>query len=244
MSKEATQGKSTPALFERAPAADTSSSVYVMWGFFALASFLAAVAVCFTPGAEQRLSAAIGFPPEIAARPPAIAKLETRLSPQEAPKTANDELISRLKSLEEQIDLLTTGSITSAGSGSALSEPKPAPTDVTPMAPDSLPASTTSSESRTADPSTTQTTFGIDLGSEISFGALRTRWDTLRRQHPELARLSPRVSARDKNGRVELRLIAGPFENAADAAKACADLLAKGTLCDGSLFDGQRLPAS
>jgi hypothetical protein len=90
----------------------------------------------------------------------------------------------------------------------------------------------------------TQTTFGVDLGSETSFGGLRTRWDNLRKQYPELGRLSPRISARDKNGKVELRLIAGPFSNAADAAKACASLLTKGTLCDGGLFEGQRLPAS
>jgi hypothetical protein len=70
------------------------------------------------------------------------------------------------------------------------------------------------------------------------------RWDNLRRQYPELSRLSPRISVRDNKGKVELRLIAGPFENAADAAKACAGLLSKGAVCDGGLFDGQRLPAS
>jgi hypothetical protein len=94
------------------------------------------------------------------------------------------------------------------------------------------------------DQAVSRTVFGVDLGSEPSFGALRIRWDNLRRKYPELARLSPRISVRDNSGKVELRLIAGPFENAADAAKACASLLSKGAVCDGGLFDGQRLPAS
>jgi len=217
-----------------------------MWGFFALAAFMAAVAICFTPGAERRFSAAISLPPALAPAP--VAQLETSrpIPPpsQQLQKAENDALTERLKSLEQQIDLLTTGSIPSI-SREAAPEPKPAASDVTPAAAEARPFPvTSSSEVRPTDPATSQTTFGIDLGAEPSFGALRTRWDGLRRQHPELARFSPRVSARDKSGRVELRLIAGPFENAADAAKACASLLAKGTLCDGSLFDGQRLPAS
>lgn len=244
MSKEAAYGKSGPALFERAPAVDTSSSVYVMWGFFAVASFLAAVAICFTPGADRRFAAAISLPSEIISPAPVIARLDPQPLPEFVQRAGGDELATRLKSLEQQIDLLTTGAIPAPSPEPVVPEPKIALPDVTPTTPDARPAPAASSAPRLADPATSQTTFGIDLGSDTSFGALRSRWDGLRRQYPELARLSPRVAARDRNGRVELRLIAGPFENAADAARACAGLLAKGTLCDGSLFDGQRLPAS
>jgi hypothetical protein len=126
--------------------------------------------------------------------------------------------------------------------------PAPEPQEMVVQIPAPAPAAAAPVQAKEAgEPAVTAsipTSFGLDLGSETSFGALRARWDTLKREHPELARLSPRISVRDSKGRVELRLIAGPFTNASDAARVCASLFVKGVSCDGGLFDGQRLPAS
>jgi hypothetical protein len=221
-------------MLDRAHGPEGSSSLYVLWGFFTFASIAAAVAVCFTPGADKRFTAAMSSPSTPAL--PMTARLEP-VPPVSAP---DETLVSRLQVLEDQIGNLT-GSIPQNPPDRAQTA---TPAGITPAASDPKPVRTTSVATAEPEAALTRTTFGVDLGSEASFGALRTRWDNLRKQYPELGRLSPRISARDKNGKVELRLIAGPFENAADAAKACASLLSKGTLCDGGLFDGQRLPAS
>jgi hypothetical protein len=228
-----TPARLSATIFERLNAAEGSSSIYILWGFFAFAAVAAAIAVCFTPGAERRISTAISIPSD-QSRSPALARLDAARAAEPAPDAAT---LARLKALEEQIGSMT-GSIDSASP-----PPQQVASSVTPTAPRQVQTESIALEGQ-ADTSPTRTMFGVDLGSESSFGALRMRWDNLRRQYPELSRLSPRISVRDNKGKVELRLIAGPFENAADAAKACAGLLSKGAVCDGGLFDGQRLPAS
>jgi len=225
-----TPARLSSTLLERMNTAEGSSSLYILWGFFAFASVAAAVAICFTPGADRRFTTAMSTPSPAASRSPALARLETARAPEVTPE---ELLQARLRALEEQLGTMATGSI-----------PPPAPAPgVTPAEP--TPVRTTAMTAEVdPEPPVTRTSFGIDLGSESSFGPLRIRWENLRRKYPELARLSPRISVRDNAGNVELRLIAGPFENAADAAKACASLLAKGAVCDGGLFDGQRLPQS
>jgi hypothetical protein len=89
----------------------------------------------------------------------------------------------------------------------------------------------------------TKTEFGIDIGGETSINALRTRWQSLRSQHATLvAGLRPLVALRDSDkDKVELRLILGPFTDAAGAARLCAALDATGIVCQPTIFDGQRL---
>lgn len=236
-------------------------SAYVLWGFFALAGMASAAAICFTPGADERLSAAISTPPSGGISTSSVlAKLEAARAsevqaaePAEVLTGADAELVARLKALEEQLGSLTGSVVSSAAasapgvtpSSSAETAAKPTEIETTKAADQPRQVRTTAiAPINDPDPAITRTTFGIDLGAEPSFGALRIRWDNLRRKNPELSRLSPRIAVRDNKGKVELRLIAGPFDNAADAAKTCANLLAKGTSCDGGLFDGQRLPAS
>lgn len=236
------QARLSSTILDRLNTGDGTSSVYILWGFFALAGIAAAVAICFTPGAERRFTAAISLPPGIAA-PAEPRKIATR--PQEP--AAGKEMLARVKALEEQLGAIT-GSISRAPPATVPS----LPAGITPGA-DLKPVKTTSiplqpaesaEPAEMADTSVSHTLFAVDLGAETSFGGLRARWDKLRKKYPDIAHLSPRIAVRDNKGKVELRLIAGPFENAADAARACAELLAKGTACDGSLFDGQRLPAS
>ena len=260
------------ATLDRLSTPDTSGSAHILWGFFAVAALTAAVAICFTPGAERRFSAAISLPQAIPGHSPAILSQATAPSqpvaqpapqpapqirtvelnrpvepPRSLPSTADEQLLARLQMLEKQIGAVT-GSIQSGAKAelpgiTPAEEPREAqepPPIEEPKQVRTVPVESLAG----VEQAVSRTVFGVDLGSEPSFGALRIRWDNLRRKYPELARLSPRISVRDNSGKVELRLIAGPFENAADAAKACASLLSKGAVCDGGLFDGQRLPAS
>jgi hypothetical protein len=255
-----------------------------MWGFFSIASMVAAIAVCFTPQADRRFSQALSAPPPAIEAPMVVARAEPPVvqpAPMPAKPEPDAELLARLKLLEEQLDNVT-GSIAklppppppppSGVTPQSVEGPKPAPAEapkvaeapkpaeapkqvktaaVAPVEPEpqemvvQIPATVAPpAPEPVATASVPATSFGLDLGSEASFGALRARWDTLKKAHPELARLSPRISVRDAKGRVELRLIAGPFSNASDAARVCAQLFVKGVSCDGGLFDGQRLPQS
>jgi type IV secretory pathway VirB10-like protein len=90
----------------------------------------------------------------------------------------------------------------------------------------------------------TQTRFAIDLGGEKTIDGLRARWASLKGNHGgALNGLRPIMSVKDgsKPGTVELRLVAGPFKNAADAARTCARLQATGVPCLPTVYDGQRL---
>jgi hypothetical protein len=219
------------------------------------------------PSAMQQAFPQATQPPASGAVPgaaPMVARVEPPPPPEvDTPSPVEEILLARLKLLEEQLDNVT-GSI--AKQAAAPPPPPPPPSGVTPSneskqakAPPPAPVESDGAEvvvqipapvpaQSEQGPVTTasipSTSFGLDLGSESSFGALRARWEMLRRNNPELARLQPKMSVRDNKGRVELRLIAGPFADASDAARVCAQLFVKGVSCDGSLFDGQRLPQS
>ncbi len=93
--------------------------------------------------------------------------------------------------------------------------------------------------------SASRTEFAVDLGAEPNMDALRVRWATLRTTHaPVLGTLRPLASVRESNrpGSIELRLVAGPFADAGEAARVCASLETRGVSCQTTVFDGQRLP--
>jgi len=124
-------------------------------------------------------------------------------------------------------------------------QPAPPPLPAAPKGPPTQVATIMPPPAATAvDSVTTKTEFAIDLGGEMSIDGLRTRWATIKgSQGPIVGGLRPLVSVREgvKPGTVELRLIAGPMPNAADAAKICASLQTKGIACRTTEFDGQRL---
>lgn len=86
-----------------------------------------------------------------------------------------------------------------------------------------------------------KTSFGVDLGGYSSLATLGKGWTELKKsdQKTLIANLAPRASLSDKNGRLEVRLVAGPFNNAAHAVTLCAQLQAKGRPCQPTLFVGQ-----
>lgn len=126
-----------------------------------------------------------------------------------------------------------------------VASPKPqtaetAPTSVAALSPDTkttlLPASTELSVQRTD--------FGIDLGSANSVEGLRAIWRGSVRGWPALVgSLQPLIVVREGNDGLGLRLhlVAGPLNDAAAAARLCANLIASRHSCETSVFDGQRL---
>lgn len=89
-----------------------------------------------------------------------------------------------------------------------------------------------------------RTEFAVDLGAASSVNGLRALWDKTRARQPaQLGGLRPLISVRDgvRPGSTELRLVAGPLDNASAAARLCAALVASGTHCQPAVFDGQRL---
>lgn len=102
----------------------------------------------------------------------------------------------------------------------------------------------TASRSAPETTSVTRTEFAIDLGSDTTIDGLRALWANLRGNHgATLGSMRPLVSIRPGRspGGTELHLIAGPMANAGAAARACAELQAKGVACQTTVFDGQRL---
>jgi hypothetical protein len=98
-----------------------------------------------------------------------------------------------------------------------------------------------------AEPETTQSIattseFGVDIGGGASLEALRDLWGAARNNHgAALQNLRPVIAVREGEKGIELRLVAGPLNNAGAAAKICASLASGGWACKPAVFDGQKL---
>jgi hypothetical protein len=90
---------------------------------------------------------------------------------------------------------------------------------------------------------TSRSQFGIELGTDQTMGALKTRWIKLMEQFGVIMTgYEPVINASDGKTGVMLHLVVGPFSNAAEAAEACAKLRSAGlSTCAPVPYDGQRL---
>jgi hypothetical protein len=90
-----------------------------------------------------------------------------------------------------------------------------------------------------------RTEFGVDVGGANSVGGLRALWRGLLkwRSNAALAALQPIIVVKEGNNGLgmQLRLVAGPLDDAAAAAKICASMTANDRHCETTVFDGQRL---
>jgi hypothetical protein len=89
-----------------------------------------------------------------------------------------------------------------------------------------------------------RTVFGVDLGGANSVDGLRGLWQSLVKSNaPLVASLQPIIAIKERrNGLgMQLRLVAGPLNDAAAAAKICADLAQTNRACETAVYDGQRL---
>ena len=135
-----------------------------------------------------------------------------------------DRLLTRIGSLERNLGSVT-GSIQAA----------PAPSAQRDFAP----------EARTApDPmSSGGVKFGVDLGGAANMEMLRAQWAVAQANNARLFEgLRPLAGiGESKPGAPELRLIVGPLDDVAAAARLCAALAAMHTSCRTAVFDGQKL---
>ncbi|PTW60006.1 sporulation related protein [Breoghania corrubedonensis] len=90
-----------------------------------------------------------------------------------------------------------------------------------------------------------RTKFAVDLGAYGSLEEVATAWHAMQATETRIiGSLLPLASiAEDANNKMVAHLVAGPFDNAADAAAACARLEKRLIECKPTLFAGQRLPA-
>jgi hypothetical protein len=90
-----------------------------------------------------------------------------------------------------------------------------------------------------------RTEFGVDLGSANSVNGLRALWRGLlkSRSNAPLTALRPIIVVKEGNNGLgmQLRLVAGPLNDAGAAAKICAVLTENKRPCETAIFDGQRL---
>jgi hypothetical protein len=90
-----------------------------------------------------------------------------------------------------------------------------------------------------------RTEFGVDVGGANSLNGLRALWRGLLKSKStaSLATLRPIIVVKESNTGLgmQLRLVAGPLNDAAAAAKICAALIESQRTCETAVFDGQRL---
>lgn len=90
-----------------------------------------------------------------------------------------------------------------------------------------------------------RTEFGVDVGGANSVGGLRALWRGLLKSkwNTVLTTLRPIIVIKEgSNGLgMQLRLVVGPLNDAAAAAKICAGVIEKDRPCQTTVFDGQRL---
>jgi len=90
-----------------------------------------------------------------------------------------------------------------------------------------------------------RTEFGVDLGTANSVNGLRMLWRGLlkSRSNAPLVALRPIIVIKEsaKGLGMQLRLVAGPLNDAGAAARICAVLTENKRSCETTIFDGQRL---
>ncbi|MGB9115343.1 hypothetical protein [Bradyrhizobium sp.] len=134
-----------------------------------------------------------------------------------------------------------------------LIEPSPPPKAVTaapmPEVVASTPPAEEVTEAETAAPApkleVQRTEFGVDVGGANSFPGLRALWRGLlkSRSNAALTKLRPIIVIKEGNNGLgmQLRLVAGPIDDAAAAAKICAGMIENDRPCATAVFEGQRL---
>ncbi len=146
-----------------------------------------------------------------------------------------DSLSERLQKMESRFAEMT-GSI---GVPSAITPSSPI-TGATPAFDLAGVPGTSDSASTTTEAPYTQ--FGLELGTYDDLATLKKGWSDLVREYPALFEgLDGLATIRDRGGKTELLLVAGPFRNAADAAAQCTKAEAAGVRCLPAFFVGQEL---
>ncbi len=103
-------------------------------------------------------------------------------------------------------------------------------------------ASLASPAARVIPSSVGQTRFAIELGMTDSMKNVRELWKKLSNDNDILiGRLEPMVAIAEEKDKIRVRLLAGPFSDAADAIQLCTLLIERGVDCRAVRSEGQRL---
>ena len=117
--------------------------------------------------------------------------------------------------------------------------------EVVAMAPAAAADDTEADEATLPKVAVRRTEFGVDLGSANSVNGLRALWRGLlkSRANAPLAALRPIIVVKEVTSGLgmQLRLVAGPLNDAGAAARICATLTENKRACETTIFDGQRL---
>lgn len=120
----------------------------------------------------------------------------------------------------------------------------PAP-DVVASAPSAPEQTTPDTITTTSSLAVQRTEFGVDVGGANSVSGLRALWRGLLKSkaNAALKTLRPIIVIKENNNGLgmQLRLVAGPINDAAAAAKICASLSNNDRGCSTTVFEGQRL---
>ncbi len=173
---------------------------------------------------ERNLGATTAAPQAAPAQRNAEAERETSRLAEDVRALASerDRLLSRIANLENGLAPVT---------GSIRTMPLPRQREA-------APASKTVSDQPAAG-----VKFGIDLGGAPNLEMLRAQWAVAQTNYGQLFEgLRPLAGiSESKPGMPELRLIVGPLNDVAAAAKLCAALTARHAPCRTAVFDGQKL---
>ncbi|MCG6204294.1 SPOR domain-containing protein [Rhodopseudomonas sp. HC1] len=192
---------------------------------------LGASAESSTPSAAQPPAAA----PQAVAAAPLSDPTESKLEPKGAEKPGLGAIASMPPRTQP---LMASRSMLAPPDAGASKLSVPAAT-AAPAAQDAEPEPDAPDEKPVAVP---RTSFGVELGGANSVDGLRALWRRVAKAHKELNELRPIIMVKENAAGGQLRLVAGPLDNAAAAARLCATLGSADRSCETTLFDGQRLP--
>jgi hypothetical protein len=169
--------------------------------------------------------------PEQAPAPPSSAAQETSNAPAATPLMASKSIMAPPDSAAGK--LIEPDPVT---------PPKP---EVVAYAPPVDNPGADASQAAAPPQAVQRTEFGVDVGGANSLNGLRALWRGLLKSKPtaSLTTLRPIIVVKESNTGLgmQLRLVAGPLNDAAAAAKICAALIESQRTCETAVFDGQRL---
>ena len=197
-------------------------------------------------------STATAIAPVTVERPPIVASGADPGSAPVSSRAPTSPMI--LSSINAATSLVTPTSIMGPPDPAAgkLIEPSPPPKAAAEPTPEVGASASSTEDAAGEEPAETaaklavqRTEFGVDVGGANSIPGLRALWRGLvkSRANAPLTTLRPIIVIKEgHNGLgMQLRLVAGPINDAAAAAKICAAMIANDRTCTTTVFEGQRL---
>lgn len=179
-------------------------------------------------------------PPALAPAPPAAAPAQASEAAPAKPEPSRPDkpVVAAIAAMPPQQALMAARSMLAPPDAGATKLNVP-PTVAAPAPPEPEPEIEAADQKPVAVP---RTSFGVELGGANSVDGLRNLWRRMAKAHKELNELRPIIMVKENASGGQLRLVAGPLDDAAAAARLCAALGSADRSCETTVFDGQRLP--